>query len=90
MTLTSDGNTEIATEPGKDYVFSAAGTFGGGTLALQWSDGTNWVTFQDSSGNIALTAAGGRLVIAPGRKVRLALSGSSSPSIIASFAERAQ
>lgn len=90
MTLTSDGNTEIATEPGKDYVFSAAGTFGSGTLTLQWSDGANWVTFQDSSGNIALTAAGGRLVTAPARKVRLALSGSSLPSITANFVARAQ
>ena len=85
MNLTANGNTDIVTEPGKEYAFSAIGTFGGGTLTLQWGNGGSFATFADAAGNVALTAAGARVVVAPTRIVRFALAGATSPAINVDF-----
>lgn len=85
MNLTEDGNTDIAVEPGREYAFSASGTFGSGTLTLQWGDGTAYTAFKDSGGDVALTAAGARVVVAPTRTVRFALTGATTPSINANL-----
>ena len=89
MNLTANGNTLLKTDPGKLYVFAAQGTFGGGTLALQFSldGGTTWTTFSDSSTSASLTTAGGRLIVAPSTNVRLNLTGATSPAINAFLTE---
>lgn len=80
--IITNGDTDTPTDPGRSYAFAASGTFGGGTLTLKWSiDGTTFVPFNDGVSDVALTAAGGREVIAPGRKVRVTLSGATSPDI---------
>ena len=81
MNITADGNTDIATIIGKEHVFRAKGTFGSGTLTLQWVDGGVATTIRDANGAVALTAAGAVVVVAPSRMIRVALSGSSGASI---------
>jgi len=80
--IVTNGDTDFTTDPGHSYAFAAAGTFGGGILTLKWSiDGTSFVPFNDGISDVALTAAGGREVIAPGRKVRATLAGATSPDV---------
>lgn len=81
MNLTANGNTDIVVEPGREYAFSASGTFGSGILTLQWGDGAAYTAFKDSGGDVALTAAGARVVVAPTRLVRIALASATAPSI---------
>lgn len=75
-TLTADGNTTPEDHNGYVWVH-ASGTFGGGTLALQYlgADGTyRDVATLTANGQITHEFAG------PG-KVRLNLTGSTTPSI---------
>ncbi len=69
-------NVPVSTE----YMFYAVGPFGGGTLSLEASpdDGANWFTVDKLNG-------AGRLIryLVSGEKVRLCLSGSVSPTIVA-------
>jgi hypothetical protein len=67
-------------------IFSAWGTFGGGTCALQWSpdDGTTWIN-ADPSGStfVTFTANGvGGFELPPG-KIRANLTSASSASLSA-------
>ena len=81
MYLTENGNTDIAVDPGRVYAFTASGDFGGGTLTLQWGDAGIDTAFKDAAGDVALTAAGGRVIVAPTRRVRFSLAGATAPSI---------
>jgi hypothetical protein len=85
MNLTANGNTNIVTDPGREYAFSVSGSFGGGTLTLQWGSDGVYTSFTDSAGAVALTAAGARVVVAPSRIVRFALAGATSPTINVDF-----
>lgn len=79
--ITADGTYSVTTYPGKFYVFSAAGTFGGGSLAVKWNDGTNATAFLESPA----TAAETWVFTAPSNRVDLILSGSSGASITVNF-----
>lgn len=65
--------------------FSAWGTFGGGTVTLQFSPdgGTTWVNATDSNGNaISFTAGRAIPIKCPhGELLQCVLSGATSPSI---------
>jgi lysophospholipase L1-like esterase len=77
-TITADGTYTVTTYPGKKYTFAAGGTFGGGSLALNWHDQT------DNTGAIAgspSTAAETYTFTAPTNQVDLVLTGSTSASI---------
>lgn len=68
----------------QSYTVWAQGTFGGGSLALEFSlDGITWGAATDSNGAVALTAAGGVEFTAPTRQGRLRLSGATAPDITA-------
>jgi hypothetical protein len=88
MLLTANGTTLISVDPGQEYVLSAAGNFGGGTLTPKWSDGTSDVTVVGPSGDLALTAGAAYIIVAPTSSMKLVLSGGSSPSINVSIAEK--
>jgi len=75
--ITSDGTYTVTTQPGQRYVFSASGTFGGGSLAIQWNDGTTATAFANSPA----TAAETWTFTAPSKQVDLVLSGATDPSI---------
>lgn len=79
MIITENVTAEFAATPGEKYVFSASGDFGGGTISLQWCDGTEWVTFLECN----LGADGDRVVTAPARLLRFLVEGSSSPNLSA-------
>ena len=81
MIINTNGTTIISVEAGREYVLSAAGTFGGGTLTPKWSDGTSDVTIAGPSGDLALTAGASYIVVAPTTTLKLILAGGSSPSI---------
>jgi hypothetical protein len=83
MLITSNGTTVIPVNAGRDYVLSAAGTFGGGTLTPQWNDGVNDVPVTDSGGALAITTASAYVVTAPTSSLKLVLAGAASPSITA-------
>ena len=76
--ITADGTYTVTTTPGKRYVFSASGTFGSGSLAINWTDtaGTN-----TAFANSPATAAETWTFTAPTSTVSLVLSGSTNPSI---------
>lgn len=84
--ITADGTTEFRTGVGKNYLFTAAGTFGSGTLTLTWTDGTNDVAYPDA----ALTADGGVEFAAVSNPTKVVLSGSSSPDILVSISPVSQ
>ncbi|CAN5327447.1 hypothetical protein BH09VER1_BH09VER1_49010 [soil metagenome] len=79
MIITQNTTAEFPAVPGEKYIFSASGTFGGGTISLQWSDGTEWVTFADG----VLGDDGTRVVTAPTNLIRLLVQGTTSPSLSA-------
>lgn len=70
-------------------VFAAFGTFGGGTVTLQWTPdgGTDWLPV-DASGNTftTLTAAGAGGFELPACQIRAVLAGATSPSVSATAA----
>jgi hypothetical protein len=88
MLINANGTTSLSMEAGKEYVLSAAGTFGGGTLTPKWSDGTTDTTVVGPSGDLALTAGSAYVVVAPTSSLKLVLTGASSPSINASVIAR--
>jgi len=80
--LTSNDTYTIKTMPGKYYSFSAAGTWGSGSLAINWTDAaSNSVAFPDSP----LTANGGFVLCAPTNTVSLVLTGATNPSLTITF-----
>ena len=79
--ITTDGTYTVTTIPGQRYVFSAAGTFGSGTLAIKWNDGTNATAFPNSPA----ASAESWTFTAPSGQVDLVLSGSTGASITASI-----
>lgn len=70
-------------------VFSAAGTFGGGTCKLQWQPdgGTTWIDV-DRSGDtfVTFTANGAGGFELPACQIRAVLSGSTAPTLTAAAA----
>jgi hypothetical protein len=90
MLLTANGITPVAVDAGREYVISAAGTFGGGTLTPKWSDGVNDVTVTGPSGDITLTGAGAYIVVVPTGLLKIVLTGAASPSITASVTARSK
>ena len=79
-TITANGATEIKVTAGKRYIFSVAGDFGGGTLTLAWSDGTNDVTIDTS------TAGELNDFIAPTGLIKATLAGATSPDLLYTLA----
>lgn len=75
--------------PGGRGVFSAIGTFGGGTCKLQWSpdSGVTWLDV-DRSGDtfVTFTAAGSGGFELPQCSVRAVLSGATTPALSAAVA----
>lgn len=86
---TTDGNGNAADWPGGRGAFVAYGTFGSGTVKLQWSpdDGTTWLDV-DKSGEtyVTLTANGSGGFELPASQIRAALSGSTGASVSAKAA----
>lgn len=78
-TLSADGQSSAVYFPGGSGVLLASGTFGSGTLTVQWQDDAG--TWFSSSATLA--AAGHVAFVLPQGPVRLDLSGSTSPSITA-------
>lgn len=76
LTITADGTSTVKTKPG-EYAIHVGGSFGGGTLSIQWSDGVNSVAFPDGS----LTAAGGIVVSVGVPYVDFVLTGATSPDL---------
>lgn len=78
-TFSADGMSEAWNVPvSNDYMFYAVGSFGGGQLSLESSpdNGLNWFTVDTLS-------SAGRLIryLVNGERVRLCLSGATSPSV---------
>lgn len=82
MNITTNGTTPLTVEAGREYVLSAAGTFGGGTLTPKWSDGTNDVNVASSEGDLALSAAAAYVIVAPTALIKLVLAGASGANLI--------
>lgn len=76
-TITDNGTTSIAIEPG-EFAVQAAGTWGSGTLSIQWNDGTSAAEFPNGS----FTDNGGLIIGSAVSQIDLVLSGATSPSII--------
>jgi hypothetical protein len=82
--LAADGQTATFGYNGGKRTFVAYGTWGSGTLKLQWSpdDGTTWI---DEGTDSELTANGDFSMdadnVSPGLLYRLDLSGSTSPDL---------
>lgn len=82
MNFTDNTTFNIQNFPVGEYVFSAQGTFGGGTLSVEWSiDGTNWTAFKYQDSALALTENGGYILTSPGHIGRVKLTGATSPNI---------
>jgi hypothetical protein len=88
MLITTNGTTTIDVDSGREYVLSASGTFGGGTLTPKWSDGTTDVTIAGAAGDIAMTAGGAYVIIAPDSFLRIVLAGATSPNIKVNIVDR--
>lgn len=83
--FTEDDNTDAIIASGGEYVFSHQGSdYGGGSLSLQYSEdgGTTWTTVAGTSYGAALQVG---VTTGAGTKYRMSLSGSTSPTITASF-----
>ena len=76
-TLAANGTTSINL-PAGEFSVHVAGTWGGGTLSIQWDDGTNSVEYSNGS----LTADGQATIPVGTGKVSFVLSGATGPSLI--------
>lgn len=85
----TDGNGTAVVWPGGRGVFVAYGTFGSGTVKLQWSpnDGTTWIDV-DASGDtfVTFTANGSGGFELPACQIRAVLSGATAASVTAEAA----
>lgn len=79
-TIVADGNSPSIMWPGGDGAFTAVGTFGGGTVTLQMQapDSSTWLSLGSGT---ALTASGVSGFSAPQCLLRIAVSGSTTPSL---------
>tara|TARA_R110000851_G_scaffold93847_7_gene204337 strand:+ start:350 stop:640 length:291 start_codon:yes stop_codon:yes gene_type:complete len=75
--ITNSGDYDFEMESGRKFVFSASGTFGGGTLTLKYIIKGDEVDFESG----VLSAAGGFEVMPPVDTLRITLAGASAPSI---------
>lgn len=76
--LTADGTYTLDITPGQNYTLGAAGTWGGGSLALNWVDESgNTVPFDNSP----MTANGAFVLCSPAGTMSLVLTGSAGASI---------
>lgn len=64
-------------------VFSAAGTFSGSTVTLQWL-GPDGTTYMDVGADTTLTASGGGAFVLPPCRIRAAVSGGPPSGMYAS------
>lgn len=80
----ADGNSEVFDWPGGVGIVVGAGTFDSGTLSVQFSpnNGTTWVASEAT-----LTANGRSRFELPPCKIRLNLTGSTSPDLNAWIAK---
>ena len=79
VVLTANGNTAVVAWLGGKGYFTASGTFGSGTVTMQYQvDGTNWLTVGTDT---TLTASGGGIFDIPAASIRAALTGATNPSI---------
>lgn len=76
--IVADGQSVAADYQGGTATFFATGTFGGGTVMLQTlaPDGVTWVPI-----GAGITAAGLANFAAPAGKLRVAVTGSTTPSL---------
>lgn len=83
--LEADGSTQAVKWNGGEGSFVASGTFGGGSLSLEFSndDKATWIAL---GGDATITEGGGSGFILPlGVWVRATLTGATDPSINVSF-----
>lgn len=78
VNVTADGTTTFRTGVGKNYLFRAAGTFGSGTVTLQWTDGTNDVAYPDA----AFTEDGGIEFSSVSNPTKVVLADSTNPNLL--------
>jgi hypothetical protein len=82
--LVADGNSVAFVSRGGNNILAAWGTFGGGTVKLQWnSDGAGtWIDYTPQNGVALTLLANGTLAfrLMPGQ-FRVALTGSAGPSV---------
>lgn len=82
--ITANGTYTVSTITGKKYTFSAGGTFGSGTLAVNWHDAIgNTGSYTGSP----LTAADNLTFTASTNQVDLVLTGATSPVISITLAQ---
>lgn len=83
-TLAATGNTAAIAWPGGRGVFTAWGTFGGGTLTLQQSpdDGATWINVDRTGDTYVTFTANGEGGFELGEcQLRVSLTGATTPSI---------
>lgn len=76
--LTEDGTYTLPITPGQNYTLGAAGTWGSGSLAINWVDESGNVVEFDNS---PMTANGAFVLCSPAGTMSLVLSGSAGASI---------
>lgn len=81
-TITADGSTTAVNYTGGEGYFTVEGTFGGGTIKLQYTT-DNGTPDTDVGVNSTLTAAGGAVLNLPPCKLHVNTSGATTPSVVA-------
>lgn len=77
INITADGTTTQDVTEGAEYAISIGGSFGSGTLSIQWNDGSNANEYPSGS----FTAEGGLVIVTPTDQVDFVVSGSTTPDI---------
>jgi hypothetical protein len=87
LSAASATGSAVAIQLGGEYVFAAAGTFGGTTVGLQMlgPDGATWISIEDAAGAIAFTAAEATVVALPAGSYRATITGGAGVSMFASL-----
>lgn len=81
--ITANGSSEAKAFQGGYFVWSAGGTFGSGTLRLQYNASSGWCDVTDAN----MTTSGTMYVALPAGEVRVTLSGATSPNIYSDFSK---
>lgn len=82
-TLSANGSTDVGVAIGTEFTVAASGTFGSGTITVNYRAGSSWVTFASGETGTA-TSAFERVFENVGDidTVRITLAGATSPSVL--------
>ncbi len=83
--ITADGDIDLPVIRGHEYHIALSGNFGGGTVSVRHLTRNEPQTFKEYDDNGSHTSEGEAIFMATSKRIRINVSGSTTPSIIVRY-----